>query len=194
MSLGICCRLAALEQTLAAGGGGTQKRPPRPSQQQEQQPGRSAARPAALAPPAGGSSGPRISLPSQGPAPQAVAAVPERSADPLYVRLDTLGLAGSSGPLAVALGLPAAAEARDGRVISSLLEDLLATNPRAFDARAAIGLKVQDRTLLLDNPVRGVAGGARGGRRQRRHFGGRLATRRQRRELGLYELAGTGLT
>jgi hypothetical protein len=45
-------------------------------------------------------------------------------------------------------------EPGDGfRAVGQLLEDLMSTNPRALDARAAIGLKVSEKALLLDNPV-----------------------------------------
>ncbi len=38
-------------------------------------------------------------------------------------------------------------------VISEMLHSLMATNPRAFDKRATIGLKVTDKVLMLDNPA-----------------------------------------
>lgn len=79
------------------------------------------------------------------------------------------------------------------QVVTVLLEQLMATNPRAFDARAAIGLKVQDRTVMLDNP---------GGQRQQQGQRGRrpsrltaqLASKREQRRQGLYQLQGAGLT
>lgn len=37
--------------------------------------------------------------------------------------------------------------------MGQLLQELMATNPRAFDARAAIGLKMADRAVMLDNPA-----------------------------------------
>lgn len=64
------------------------------------------------------------------------------------------------------LQLPEAASGGSGpssgrEVVASLLEELLATNPRrGLDARAAIGLKVADRVLLLDNPASTHAAGA----------------------------------
>lgn len=68
----------------------------------------------------------------------------------------------------------------------------MATNPRAFDAKAAIGLKVQDRTVMLDNPVGQKAGGA--GRRPGSRWTAQLAGRKAQRQRGLYQLAGAGLT
>ena len=45
-------------------------------------------------------------------------------------------------------------EPGDGfRIVGQLLEGLLSTNPRALDAKAAIGLKVSEKSLLLDNPA-----------------------------------------
>lgn len=83
------------------------------------------------------------------------------------------------------------------QVVTSLLEGLMRTNPRAFDARAAIGLKVQDRTVLLDNPVKAQ----QAQQQQQASAGGRgcgaaarLASRKQQRALGLYQLQGAGLT
>ena len=68
----------------------------------------------------------------------------------------------------------------------------MATNPRAFDAKAAIGLKVQDRTVMLDNPVGQKAGGAAG--RPGSRWTAQLAGRKAQRQRGLYQLTGEGLT
>lgn len=78
------------------------------------------------------------------------------------------------------------------QVVSALLEQLMATNPRAFDAKAAIGLKVQDRTVMLDNPAGQKPGGA--GRRPGSRWTAQLAGRKAQRQRGLYQLSGAGLT
>lgn len=69
----------------------------------------------------------------------------------------------------------------------------MATNPRAFDARAAIGLKVADRTVMLDNPVGQKAGQARKGGAGGR-WASQLASKAAQRRLGLYQLRTAGLT
>ncbi len=79
------------------------------------------------------------------------------------------------------------------QVVTALLEKLMATNPRAFDARAAIGLKVADRTVMLDNPVGQKAGQARKGGAGGR-WASQLASKAAQRRLGLYQLRTAGLT
>lgn len=69
----------------------------------------------------------------------------------------------------------------------------MTTNPRAFDARAAIGLKVADRTVMLDNPVGQKAGQARKAGPGSR-WAAQLASKSTQRRLGLYQLRAAGLT
>jgi hypothetical protein len=107
--------------------------------------------------------------------------------DPPYNRLDA-GIA--TGPAAEAMRLPPADPG--SQVVTRLLEDLMATNPRAFDARAAIGLKVQDRTVMLDNPAGQKQKQQR--RQQPSRWTSRLASKAQQRRLGLYDLQAAGLT
>lgn len=79
------------------------------------------------------------------------------------------------------------------QAVSQLLEGLLATNPsRGLDARVAIGLKVSDRALLLENPAVTKQGGRR--REGKRRAAQRLLPHKQQRALGLYDLASAGLT
>jgi hypothetical protein len=98
--------------------------------------------------------------------------------DPPYNRLDD---AIATGPAAEAMQLPPPQPG--SRVVAALLESLMAANPRSMDARAAIGLKVQDRTVLLDNPVGQKAGQA--GPPSRR--AARQASRKRRDQLGLWQ-------
>lgn len=79
------------------------------------------------------------------------------------------------------------------QVVTALLEQLMATNPRAFDARAAIGLKVADRTVMLDNPAGHKAGPARRAGPGSR-WASQLAGKAAQRRLGLYQLRTAGLT
>ncbi|EFN57778.1 hypothetical protein CHLNCDRAFT_57293 [Chlorella variabilis] len=107
--------------------------------------------------------------------------------EPPYNRLED---AIATGPAAGAMDLPPPQPG--SQVVSELLVSLMATNPRAFDARAAIGLKVQDRTVMLDNPA-----GQKQQRRRRQQpsrWAAQLASKAQQRRLGLYQLQTTGLT
>lgn len=54
----------------------------------------------------------------------------------------------SSGGAALALSLD-----KSKGSITEMLHELMATNPRASDARAIAGGKLKDRTLMLDNPA-----------------------------------------
>ena len=86
----------------------------------------------------------------------------------------------ASGPVAQPLGL-----AVEGS-LSTMLQELLATNPRAADGRAIAGGKLRDKTLLLDNPAVQREQG-------RRRGGGpilttKLANRKEQRQKGLYDL------
>ena len=92
------------------------------------------------------------------------------------------------------LATPGPLPHRWAQVVSALLERLMAGNPRAFDARAAIGLKVQDRTVMLDNPV-GQRSAQHAQQAQQRGRGAarlaaRLAARGVQQRLGLYQLQG----
>ena len=93
-------------------------------------------------------------------------------------------------PAAEALQLPKPEP--HSQVVSALLEQLMAANPRAFDARAAIGLKVQDRTVMLDNPVGQQASQRKGGSGSK--WTAQLAGKKEQRQLGLYQLQSAGLT
>ncbi|KAK9830344.1 hypothetical protein WJX72_011158 [[Myrmecia] bisecta] len=57
----------------------------------------------------------------------------------------------AQGPLAQALQFREVAKGT--RVVEDVLDDIMRTNPRALDGRAAVGAKLQDKTLMLDNPV-----------------------------------------
>ncbi|PSC76792.1 ribonuclease P subunit p29 [Micractinium conductrix] len=109
----------------------------------------------------------------------------QQPAEPAYARLDE-GIA--HGPAAEALQLPQ--PEANTQVVTSLLERLMATNPRAFDARAAIGLKVSDRSIMLDNPMGQRQAAAGGGQQRGSRWTGTLASRAQQRKLGLYQLQG----
>jgi hypothetical protein len=89
----------------------------------------------------------------------------------------------SSGPVAQALGLTAEGS------LATMLEELMATNPRASDSKNIAGGKLRDKTLLLDNPA--VK------RDQKRRGGGgpplttHLATRKEQHKQGLYDMKKT---
>lgn len=86
----------------------------------------------------------------------------------------------ATGPVAQALGLAAEGS------LATMLEDLMATNPRASDSKNIAGGKLRDKTLLLDNPA--VQ------RDQKRRGGGglplttHLASRKEQRRQGLYNI------
>ncbi|KAL4425567.1 hypothetical protein ABPG75_009583 [Micractinium tetrahymenae] len=110
-------------------------------------------------------------------------------AEPLYRRLDD---AIAAGPAAEALQLPQ--PEANTQVVTALLEQLMATNPRALDTRAAIGLKVADRSVLLDNPVGRKAAGQAGKAGAASRRTAQLASKSAQRRLGLYQLRSAGLT
>jgi hypothetical protein len=96
-------------------------------------------------------------------------------------------------------GLPSRPSQRNGGGadgIAALLEGLLATNPRASDARVIAGGRLKDRALLLENPVgkRDAAAAPRRGAGGRSRLAAGLATRRQQKAAGLYDLRSAGLT
>jgi hypothetical protein len=111
-----------------------------------------------------------------------------QQAEPPYDRLND---AIAQGPAAEAMQLPKPEPHL--QVVSALLEQLMAANPRAFDARAAIGLKVQDRTVMLDNPV-GQQASQRKGSGRGSKWTAQLAGKKEQRRLGLYQLQSAGLT
>ena len=184
------CRLAALEQNLGAvgpGGGGAAH--PRGSTAPPLS-GSSGAPKAPKARSSGGGRGARGGSAGgeQPPLPlQQQQQQQQQAWEPPYNRLED---AIATGPAAGAMDLPPPQPG--SQVVSELLVSLMATNPRAFDARAAIGLKVQDRTVMLDNPA-----GQKQQRRRRQQpsrWAAQLASKAQQRRLGLYQLQTTGLT
>jgi hypothetical protein len=86
----------------------------------------------------------------------------------------------ATGPVAQALSLAAEGS------LATMLEELMATNPRASDSKTIAGGKLRDKTLLLDNPA--VQ------RDQKRRSGGgqvltaALATRKEQKRQGLYNM------
>lgn len=198
-------RLAALDQSLSSSAA-AEKRSSQQKQRQQQPTGNGSSREPLRQ--CGGSAPP----PRSASAPSLAAAEQQQrereQQDPLYARLDSLGLA--SGPVGAALSLSAAVEDGSGSSgsgrrgkdggggrpsgltpgLTALLEELMATHPRALDSRATIGLKVQDRSLPLDNPAAAAGGGEQ---RRRRPFTRRLASGAARRRLGLGDLRSTAL-
>jgi len=69
-----------------------------------------------------------------------------------------------------------------------MLQELMATNPRASDARAIAGGKLRDKALLLDNPDVKQEPGRRGGHGHGPVLTSKLATRKEQRAAGLYDI------
>jgi hypothetical protein len=88
----------------------------------------------------------------KGPANSTAASAAAAAAlDPIYASLPEAAAAGGA---AAARGLrPLGAPAPPGAGVGGLLRTLLATNPRASDARALTDGRLRDRALLLDNPT-----------------------------------------
>jgi len=149
---------------------------------------RSAGAPPAKKPASAASSGAAPSVPSraspaqqqtssQRPPPESTATAVNSRGDGVYAPLlETV----ATGPVAQALRFAAEGS------LATMLEELMATNPRASDSKNVAGGKLRDKTLLLDNPA--VQ------RDQKRRGGGglpltkHLATRKEQRRQGLYDV------
>jgi hypothetical protein len=114
---------------------------------------------------------------SQKPPPEGTTPAVHPRGDGVYASLlETV----ATGPVAQSLRFTAEGS------LATMLEELMATNPRASDSKTIAGGKLRDKTLLLDNPA--VQ------RDQKRRGGGglplttHLATRKEQRRQGLYNI------